>query len=126
MGVTYDTGALVAADRGERRMWARHRALLARRTVPTVPAPVVAQGWRGGGRQALLTQLLSGSDVEALDDDRARAVGALAAKAGASDVVDACVAEGALRRRDLVVTSDPDDLTGLADAVGGHLESERP
>jgi hypothetical protein len=39
MGVTYDAGALVAADRSERRMWARHRALLARREVPTVPAP---------------------------------------------------------------------------------------
>ena len=126
MGVTYDTGALVAADRGERRTWARHRALLALRTVPTVPAPVVAQGWRGGGRQALLAQLLRGCDVEALDDDRARAVGALAATAGASDIVDACVAEGALRRHDLVVTSDPEDLQGLADAVGGRLESERP
>jgi hypothetical protein len=43
MGVTYDTGALVAADRGERRVWARHRALLVRREVPTVPAPVGAQ-----------------------------------------------------------------------------------
>jgi hypothetical protein len=50
MGVTYDTGALIAADRGERRMWARHRALLTLREVPTVPAPVVAQSWRGGGR----------------------------------------------------------------------------
>ena len=126
MGVTYDTGALVAADRGDRRMWARHRALLALRTVPTVPAPVVAQGWPGGGRQALLAQLLLGCDVETLDDPRARAGGALAAKAGASDVVDACVAEGALRRHDLVVTSDPDDLKALADAVGGHLELERP
>ncbi len=126
MGVTYDTGALVAADRGERRMWARHRALLALRTVPTVPAPVVAQGWRGGSRQALLAQFLRGCDVEALDDDRARAVGALAAKAATPDVVDSCVAEGALRRHDLVVTSDPEDLKGLADAVGGHLELERP
>jgi hypothetical protein len=125
MGVTYDTGALVAADRGERRMWARHRALLALRTVPTVPAPVVAQEWPGGGRQALLAQLLRGCDVEALDDDRARAVGALAAKAGVSDVVDASVAEGALRRHDLVVTSDPEDLKGLAGAVGGHLEVAR-
>jgi predicted nucleic acid-binding protein len=126
MGVTYDTGALVAADRGERRMWARHRALLALRTVPTVPAPVVAQGWRGGGRQARVAQLLRGCDIEVLDDRRARAVGALAAKAGASDVVDACVAEGALRRHDLVVTSDPDDLRSLVNAVGGHLELERP
>jgi hypothetical protein len=75
MDVTYDTGALVAADRGERRMWARHRALLARREVPTAPAPVVAQAWRGGRRQAHLARLLVGCDIEALDADQARAVG---------------------------------------------------
>jgi hypothetical protein len=70
MGITYDTGTFIAADRGERRVWARHRALLALREVPTVPAPVVAQSWRGGSRQALLARLLAGCDVEALDDDR--------------------------------------------------------
>ncbi len=48
MGFTYDTGALIAADRDERRLWARHRALLTRREVPVVPAPV--QAWRGTGR----------------------------------------------------------------------------
>jgi len=47
MGVTYDTGALVAADRGERRMWARHHGLLTLRVVPVVPTAVVAQAWRG-------------------------------------------------------------------------------
>jgi hypothetical protein len=126
MGITYDTGALVAADRGERRMWARHGALLAAREVPTVPAPVVAQGWRGGRRQALLARLLVGCDVEALDDGRARLVGALAARAATADIVDATVVEGALRRHDLVVTSDPEDLKSIASAVGRRLEVERP
>lgn len=126
MGVTYDTGALVAGDRGERRMWARHRALLALREVPTVPAPVVAQGWRGGSRQALLARLLVGCDIETLDDGQARAVGSLAARAKTPDVVDACVVEGALRRRDLVVSSDPDDLAAIASAIGRRLEVDRP
>jgi len=126
VGVTYDTGALVAADRGERRMWARHRALLARREVPTTPAPVVAQAWRGGGRQALLARLLVGCDIEALDDDRARAVGALAARAAVTDIVDVTVVEGALRRRDLVVSSDRGDLEPIAAAIGRRLEVERP
>ena len=107
-------------------MWARHRALLTARTAPTAPAPVVAQAWRGGSRQVLLAQLLRRCDVEALDDALARTTGALAAKAGTADVVDACVAEGALRRRDLVVSSDPDDLKALAAAVNRHLEVERP
>jgi hypothetical protein len=126
MGVTYDTGALIAAERGERRMWARHRALLTARVSPAVPAPVVAQAWRGGGRQALLAQLLRGCDVEPLDDGLARAVGALAARAGTTDVVDAAVTEAALRRRDVVVTSDPDDLRALAASVHRRLEVEQP
>jgi hypothetical protein len=118
MGITYDTGALIAADRAERRIWARHRALLALREVPTVPAPVVAQSWRRGGRQALLARLLAGCDVEALDDGQARA--------GTTDIVDACLVEGAMRRRDLVVSSDPDDLQAIAAAVSRRLEIDRP
>lgn len=126
MGVTYDAGALIAADRGERRMWARHGALLARREVPTVPAPVVAQSWRGGARQAQLARLLAGCDVEALDDGQARAVGSLAARAAISDIVDACVAEGAIRRHDIVVSSDPGDIQAIAAAAGRYLEIDHP
>ena len=126
MGVTYDTGALIAADRSERRMWARHRALLNRREVPTVPAPVVAQSWRGSARQVQLARLLAGCHVEPLDDRQARSVGALAARAASSDIVDACVVEGALRRRDLVVSSDPDDLQSIAAATGRRLPVDHP
>ena len=126
MGVTYDTGALIAADRGERRMWARHRALLLRRVVPAAPAPVVAQAWRWSSRQVLLARLLAGCDVEALDDARARSSGALAARAATADVVDACVVEGALRRRDLVVSADGGDLRAIAAAAGQRLEIDHP
>ena len=125
MGITYDTGALIAAERAERRMWARHRALLALREVPTVPAPVVAQSWRGG-RQALLARLLAGCDVEALDDGQARSVGSLAGRAATTDIVDVCVVEGAIRRHDLVVSSDPDDLQAIAAAVNRRLEIDWP
>lgn len=126
MAVTYDTGALIAADHGERRMWARHVALLRQHQTPTIPAPVLAQAWRGGTRQARLAKLVLGCQVEALDDIQARRVGRLAAQAKADDIVDATVVEGALRRRDLVIGSDPDDLRSIAGAVGYRLEVERP
>jgi hypothetical protein len=126
MGITYDTGALIAADQAERRVWARHRALLALREVPTVPAPVVAQSWRGGSRQALLARLLAGCHVETLDDGQARSVGSLAARAATTDIIDACVVEGAIRRHDLVVSSDPDDLQAIAAAVNRRIEIDRP
>ena len=114
-GVTDDTGALGAAERGERRVWARHRALLKARVVSTVPAPAVAQAWRGRSRQAQLARLLLGCAVDTL-----------AGRPGADDIVDVCVTEGALRRGDLVISSDPDDLRGIAAAVNRRLRVERP
>ena len=125
-GVTYDSGALIAAERGERLMWARHRALLLRRVIPTVPAPVVAQCWRGTSRQAQLARLLAGCEVETLDDTRARATGTIAGRARISDIVDANVVEGALRRGDLIISSDEGDLAAIAAAVSLHIDIDHP
>jgi hypothetical protein len=125
-GVTYDSGALIAAERSERLMWARHRALLLRRVVPTVPAPVLAQCWRGTSRQAQLARLLAGCKVEALDDATARATGTLAGRARTTDIVDASVVEGALRRGDLIITSGEVDLDAIAAAVSRHIDVDHP
>lgn len=125
-GVTYDSGALSAAERGERLMWARHRALLLRRVVPTVPSPVVAQCWRGTPRQAQLAGLLAGCEVETLDDARARAAGALVGRARTTNIVDASVVEGALRRGDAIISSDEGDLNAIAAAVNRHIDVDHP
>src|SRR3990167_5508307 len=93
-GVTYDTGALVAAERNDRRMWALHAAFFTEEVVPVVPAPVLAEAWLGGSRQASLSRLLAMCDVEPLTETQARAVGMLAGKAGHDDIVDVAVVEG--------------------------------
>ncbi len=122
-GITYDTGALIAAERNDRRVWALHRRALERGVVPTVPAGVLSRGWRGGS-QAQMSRLLSGCRVEDLDEMRARSAGAACGAAGTSDVVDASVAIGAATRGDLVVTSDPADLTTLGKALNFDLQLE--
>lgn len=109
MNITYDTGALLAAERNDRAMWARHLAALQRGCLITVPAPVLAQAWRGR-EQARLGHLLAGCHVEPLTSEQARRVGALAASTRMHDVVDLAVAEGAIRRGDVVWTSDPQDI----------------
>jgi hypothetical protein len=118
VGITYDTGALLAAERNDRKMWALHAGAIARQQVPTVPAVVIAEGWRGGGRQVNLARLLRLCRIESMDDERARAVGSLAAKAHHSDIVDVAVVEGAIRRVDAVVTSNPTHIKAIANAVG--------
>jgi len=87
--------------------------------VPTVPAGVLGQGWRGGP-QAQISRLLDGCRVETLDEARARSAGA-----GTSDVVDASVVVGAAARGDLVLTSDVEDLSRLRVAVGVDVRLQR-
>jgi hypothetical protein len=123
-GVTYDTGALVAAERNERAMWALHAGFLAEEVSPTVPAPVLAEAWRGGGRQASLSRLLAMCEVEDMSEQQARRVGVLAGKAAHDDIVDVTVVEGAARRRDAVVTSNDAHIRGIASAAGARLHIE--
>jgi predicted nucleic acid-binding protein len=111
-GLTLDTGALIALERGDERV----RALLRRATDHglgiAVAAGVIAQAWRGRPRQARVARLLGDPRVDllALDDLVARAVGLLCARTGQADVVDVHVVLVAKQRGDTVVTSDPDDL----------------
>lgn len=105
-GVTYDTGALIAAERNDRRMWALHAAFLAEEVIPVVPAPVLAEAWRGGPRQASLARLMAMCAIEEMTEQQAHAVGILAGKSGHDDIVDVTVVEGAVRRRDAIATSN--------------------
>ncbi len=124
-GATYDTGALIGGDRNDRRMWALHAGFIAEEVVPSVPAPVVAEVWRGGSRQASLARMLAGCDVEAMTAEQARQVGVLAGRADHDDVVDAAVVEGAARRNDdVIVTSNETHIRQLLDATGKRIRIE--
>ena len=123
-GVTHNTGELVAAERNERRMWALHAGFLAEEVAPTVPAPVVAEAWRGGARQGSLSRLLAMCDIEPMSEEQARQVGVLAGKAAHDAIVDVNVVEGAIRRRDAVVTSNESHIRAIADAVRARLRIE--
>ena len=122
-GVTYDTGVLIAAERSNRRVWALHRRAIERGMVPTVPAGVLGQGWRGGP-QAQMSRLLAGCRIEVFDEARARSAGAACGVAGTADVEDASVIVGAGARGDLVVTSDREDLARLREVLGIELHLE--
>ncbi len=123
-GVTYDTGALVAAERNNRQMWALHAGYLADEVIPTVPAAVLAEAWRGGPRQPSLSRLLRMCDTEPMSEELARNVGILAGKSDHDDIVDVSVVEGALRRGDAVVTSNVTHIRMVADATGARLRIE--
>lgn len=106
-----DAGALIAADRADRRVI----ALLELAEEIHVPAGALAQAWRNPARQVRLARIVSsdGVVVHSLDAVSARAAGQLCAATATSDVVDASVVLVARVVGGVTVTSDPDDLRRL-------------
>jgi len=119
-GVTYDTGALAAAERN-RKMWELRAGLVAEEVIPVIPAPVLAQAWRRGARQAGLARLLRMCDVEPMSEELAKSVGILVSDSGHDDIVDDAVVKGAIGRDDGVVASDAGHIRKIADAAGSTL-----
>jgi hypothetical protein len=111
--IVYDARALVAAEDGDERMWAIHKRAMARGVQPVVPAPVLAEVWRGGRRQHRLGQFVRSCDVEGFSEESARAAGVLLSVAP-HGVVDASVVECALRRASRCVTGNRRHLVDLA------------
>ncbi len=122
LGLVYDTGALIAAEANDRRMWALHARALQRGVLPTIPAGCVVESWRGG-RQPSLSRLLGGCEVEALTGEHAQRAGTLRRNLPSTvGPVDATVVETAVRRRGAVVTSDRSDIAQLAAAARRRVQ----
>jgi predicted nucleic acid-binding protein len=118
--VVYDAGVLIAADRGERRVWAEHRVRLEAGVVPLVPSPVLAQASRSP-RQVQMRRLLRGCQVVPFDEGDAHAAGALLGKTRTRDVADASVVVLAVRSRADVVTDDVGDIERLLTATAARV-----
>jgi hypothetical protein len=121
-GLVFDTGALIALERGVRDVLVLAAEARRLNHPITAPAGCVAQAWRAPARQARLAAFLRLPNVHvvALDDGDARLVGLMLARAGAKDIADGHVALCAQRLRQVVLTSDPDDLRTLAPGLKIH------
>lgn len=115
LGVTLDAGALIALEKGDATMARIVAVVWERDGVVVVPATVVAQVWRDGGRQARLARLLGATfcDVVPMNRVLAQKAGALCGHTRTSDIVDASVVVVAKERGHRIVTSDPRDLHRL-------------
>src|SRR5579872_5673703 len=104
-GIMLDAGALIALDRGDKRMIALLQRVLAQGRAFRVPAGVVGQAWRDGRVQVTLARFLRSEEVEIipLDEQLARSCGELCAVTKTSDVTDASVVILARERRDAIV-----------------------
>lgn len=114
-GLTLDTGALIGVERASARVATLLTAARRQSLEVRVPAPALAQVFRGGHRQARLARFLNYPETRVVpfDEEAARAAGSLLGASGTTDVVDAAVVVCAWRFDDAVVTSDPGDLARL-------------
>jgi hypothetical protein len=120
LAAIYDAGVLIAADRSERETWAEHRVRLSAGIIPLIPANVIAQVSRSN-RQVQLRRFLRGCEVVPFDEASAHRAGALLAKSGTTDVVDASVVELATTTRGEIVTMDPHDIERLVSASAKRI-----
>ena len=85
-------------------------------------APVVAQVWRDGSRQARLSRFLPTLDVRPFTTEHISLVGTLLRHSGASDVVDAHLVACAIHLDETIISSDLNDFTRLT----AHLGESKP
>lgn len=111
LALTFDTGALIALERADKRM----RVVLDTATIEhvpiTVPAVVVAEWWRGPSRRR--QDILEAIDVEPTTEYLARVAGEAMVAVPGTTVVDAIVMASAAQRGGIVYTSDLRDLERL-------------
>lgn len=111
VGLTFDTGALLALERRRLRMARVFATAVTDRIPVTVPVAVVAEWWRG--RSDAREIILRGLRVENMTVELARLAGEAIASVPGATTIDAIVMASAARRGDVVYTSDVDDLARL-------------
>ncbi|HVU03696.1 MAG TPA: PIN domain-containing protein [Polyangiaceae bacterium] len=110
----FDTGALIAAERGKERASRFFRMVRVGRARILVPLPVVAEWWRG--RTDAREEILAASRVVASIEAAQAAGVALARTRGAHAelTIDAIVMATAALQDAIVVTGDPRDFARLS------------
>ena|SRR5258708_39194149 len=108
----FDTGALIALERGQQSIRKVYQAALDDAYPMAVVTPVIAEWWRKGKREKERARILRTLLIEPPSEVVARLAGEAIGVVRAS-VVDALVMACASIRGDTVYTSDLDDLERL-------------
>lgn len=113
VGVVLDSGALILADKNDRRFWIFWKKVVQQGLDLVVPATVLAQAWRGS-KNVKMALVLKSCSVDPLSEKSARSIGEFCGGSKSKDIVDASVVLTASGKRYAVLTSDSSDLVPLA------------
>ena len=109
--ITFDTGALIALERRQQRIWKVFARALETDVRITVPAPVIAEWWRS--RTDARDKVLAAVYVEPFTTALAVRVGEAMAAMKNATLVDTVVMASAATCGGAVYTSDVEDLERL-------------
>jgi len=119
--IVLDSGALLASEKHDNRVRMLIDEFVTSDSLAVVPAPVLAQVWRGGP-QPVLSRLLKACDVVPFGEALTREVGAALARSRTNDIVDATVVVvAALEPGSSIITSDPKDISRIVDALNAKV-----
>lgn len=117
LGITADTGFLIALERNEKRAVGFVQTFKMGGVLMTLPVVALAEWWRSPTK-AYLVQAFA---IEPMTEKLARLAGEARAAIRDSGIVDAIVMASAAQRGDTVYTSDFDDMQRLQ----GHFPNVR-
>lgn len=123
-----DSGAVIALARRDQRVRAFVKRSLELGAEVLVPAVVLAETLRGTPRDARVNQVIQAIErLLPVDEQTGRLAGALLGRARTDATIDSLVvASAAMAGGGCVLTSDPDDLDGLASAVSSGVIQIEP
>lgn len=114
--VVLDSGALSLFAAGDPRMLAVLEAVQRDDGIAYVPTVCLVESLTGRARDANLNRRLKGTRTVPLDETGAREAAARRAAVESADVAGPVVVATAARVAAVVVTTDPEDISALADA----------
>lgn len=120
-GITLDTGALIAAEKGKRRILGILQAAALADIPVYVPATALAEFWRAPSKAMAMRSLLAECHVLPLTLSESEALGVVLGRLGRRAgplFVDASVALFAALHAPVLYTSDPVDLTDICARAG--------
>jgi hypothetical protein len=110
-----DAGALIGFERGSQMMAVLIEQAEERGDAVVIPASALGQVWRGGPKAARLAKLVEASEIDSLNERRAKEAGVRLGTREGSDVADAHVVCCAVERQAAIATSDVDDMESLVE-----------
>jgi predicted nucleic acid-binding protein len=115
--VVLDSGALSMFAASDPRLLAVLEAVQRESGIVYVPTVCLVESLTGQARDATLNRRIQGTTAVPLDEVDARSAAVRRAAVGGDDVADPAVVAAAARLDAVVVTTDPEDISALADAV---------